>query len=170
MGWVLTSVALSGCESSTGVGWEEQRARLEDLEVRAGGVEVTRVPAGTPLEILVTSGGSSTCTRPGPVVPTANSSRLSLEVFDFVATDATACTDDLQLYQRTVLHTFFQSGDKTIRALGDGEDLVVTIEVTVSGPPAPVDVLPLRASVAPIVGTPRTVRRTFAAGIALRGR
>ena len=75
------------------------------------------------------SGGSSSCTRPGPVVSTANSSGMTIQVFDFRATGAQACTRDLVIYERVVFHTFFLPGEKTIRAVGEGEDLgyVVTV-------------------------------------------
>lgn len=124
-----------GCGDPTSPGWEERPAMLVSLEVQATldgsdpTVNPTSVPAGTPLTVIVVSGGSSSCSRPGPVGTRASSSQLLLDVRDFRATNADACTDDLVLYERRLLHTFFTAGDKTIRAIGDGSDLVRALTV-----------------------------------------
>lgn len=124
-----------GCASPTGLGWEEQPALLQSLEIQATlqgsdpTVNPTSVPAGTPLTVIVVSGGSSSCSRPGPVSTRASDSQLVLDVRDFRATNADVCTDDLVLYERRLLHTFFTGGDKTIRAVGEGPDLIHALTV-----------------------------------------
>ena len=131
----LLLVAVAECHDATGVNWEERPALLQTLEVSAVPPNSTAVPrptsvtVGTPLQIMVASGGSSSCTRPGPVTPRANDSQLLLDVRDFWAVGAEACTDDLILYQRTLFHTFFSPGEKTIRAMGEGEDLIYQLDV-----------------------------------------
>jgi hypothetical protein len=135
MAAALFIAVLLGCGDPTGPGWEERPAVLVSLEIQAtlDGSDPTVNPAsvlaGTPLTVIVVSGGSSSCSRPGPVTTRASSSQLLLDVRDFWATNADACTEDLMLYERRLLHTFFTGGEKTIRAIGDGPELVRVLTV-----------------------------------------
>lgn len=92
---------------------------LDSLLGRLTRPAVDTVPLGTPVDILIISTGSSSCTRPGPVRVSATRHALTLRVFDYVVvTPGIACTADAAPFPHGVRRRFREPGVKTIRAIG----------------------------------------------------
>ena len=131
----LSVLAVSGAVAACGdvsgpTGWSLQPALITDLRiVRLDGAPVTApLRPSDAVAIVVVSGGSSSCTRPGPVTLDTVFTQLRLAVRDWVQTVDSACTRDLRPYPRRLLHTFFEPGAWTLRAVGQ-RDTVVRVTV-----------------------------------------
>jgi len=117
-------VALAACDDVSGpTGWSLQPALITDFRV----VRLDGAPVAGPLSpsdavaLVVVSGGSSSCTRPGPLTVDTVFTQLRLTVRDWVQTGDSVCTRDLRPYPRQLLHTFFEPGVWTLRVVGQSD-------------------------------------------------
>lgn len=117
---VAGSAALAaGCSSILGLDWHRELGVL-DTEGRLRGsleapAEVTR---GVPFDVVITTYGSSSCTRPAGAETDVDGMLATVRPYDRVATGTRPCTMDMHAFPRTVQLRFDVAGDATIRVLG----------------------------------------------------
>lgn len=129
---LFACAAVVRCGDVSGpTGWVLQSAVITDVSVTGlDGTPLTGslLPSDA-VTIAVTSAGSSSCTRPGPVSVDTLFNQIRLEVHDWVLAAETACTRDLRPYSRRLLHTFFETGTWTVRVVGQSD---TSVRVTVA--------------------------------------
>ena len=139
-GWIRLGLILGGlfvfsaCSSfseEVAVVWREEPAQLN---AEYGSLFVPEViPVGVTVYATVTSFGSSSCTRIGPVDVRAEGFAVTLHAFDsFPALsngEPVACTADYAAHPRPAAMTFAGPGSYTVSLIGANDTIRQSVEV-----------------------------------------
>ena len=131
-GLLAISAAVLQCTLLTGPEWLLVRGYIEAETLGEVLVLPDTVQVDTLVKAVITTFGSSTCTRPNGATITVTGHTTEIVPYDFVpAPDSqVTCTDDLRAFPRTVTLRFRASGVWTVRLTGRG-DVSVTRTVIV---------------------------------------
>ncbi len=131
-GLLAVSAAVLQCTLLTGPEWVLVRGYIEAETLGQVLVLPDTVQVDRAVEAVITTFGSSTCTKPDGAVVTVTGHTTEIVPYDLVpAPDSRVnCTDDLRAFPRTVTLRFRESGVWTVRLIGRG-DVSVTRTVIV---------------------------------------
>jgi hypothetical protein len=99
-------------------GWQRELGWVIDDEFALALQVPDTVGHGVPFTVVVTTRGSSSCTRPAGAEVFQQQRDARIQAYDFVAPPGSACTRDLRPFPREVELRFDVVGEAVVRLVG----------------------------------------------------
>jgi hypothetical protein len=119
-GFAATALLLlNACAAATGPGWSREIGYLVVDDPHLPTLQLPdSVAAGIDFTAVVTTYGSSSCTRAADVEIELGEREARLVPYDFMPPPGTPCTRDLRGFPREVVLRFAAPGDAVVRVVG----------------------------------------------------
>ncbi len=120
---VFALAMIGPCSEPTEPGWTRVLGLIvDDSQGMSSLVLPAQADRGTPVTIVVSSWGSSSCTRADGYDLTVRPERVEIHIFDRIAPPHTACTEDFGNFPRSITLNFPQPGNIEVKLVGRGFD------------------------------------------------